>query len=253
MKGLILDVGNTRTKLLHWDGRLHRGTEATDAGLGAPLDFLEAWATPGEPADWAEITTRIAAIRHSYPGCPLAMTTVVPEAECQLTPIIPDLVTVGHRSALPFQVSVADRTAVGSDRYCNLAASWSLGLRTVLVVDIGSATTFDLLLDGVFPGGLIAPGPELALKGLARQTAQLPEIAFLPAPLEAGPDTVSAMTRGAWHVGFGGIQACITGLLDRYGAMPVLVTGGLGHHLEGDLWLHDPHLTLRGAAILAGF
>jgi hypothetical protein len=33
----------------------------------------------------------------------------------------------------------------------------------------------------------------------------------------------------------------------------VLVTGGLGHHLESDQWLHDPHLTLRGAAILAGF
>jgi type III pantothenate kinase len=253
MKGLILDVGNTRTKLLHWDARLHRGTEATVDGLGAPLDFLEAWTTPHESAGWAEITARIEMIRISYAGCPLAMTTVVPEAERQLIPVFPDLVAVGHRSALPFQVGVADRAAVGSDRYCNLAAAWSLGLRTALAVDIGSATTFDLLLDGVFPGGLIAPGPELALIGLTRQTAQLPEVLFQPAPLEAGPDTVSAMARGAWHVGFGGIQSCISGLLERYGVMPVLVTGGLGHHLEGDQWLHDPHLTLRGAAHLAGF
>jgi type III pantothenate kinase len=137
------------------------------------------------------------------------------------------------------------------DRLCNVAAAAAAGLGSALIVDAGTATTFDILLDGSFIGGMIAPGMASAAAGLATQTARLDPVPFGPAAWTAGNDTESAMRAGAWHTGVGGIRHTVKGLVDRYGPLPVILTGGLGVHLVDAGWYFDPHWTLRGAAILS--
>lgn len=250
MSAFILDVGNSRAKLFRWDGPF----QAPIWGAACPplLAAVGQWATPRTGGDWAPVVTgALAALGSGHPG-PLLMTTVVPDALPALQEAIPHLVVVDHRSTLPFACHLDDLAAVGADRYCNMAAAAGAGLASALVVDVGTASTFDLLLDGVFEGGLIAPGPEFALESLARQAARLSPVPFGPEPLEAGRSTAEAMARGAWHTGLGGINWCIEGLKSRYGDLPVILTGGLGGHFTGPGRFFDPHFTLRGAAVLGG-
>ncbi len=96
------------------------------------------------------------------------------------------------------------------------------------MVDAGTATTFDLLRDGVFAGGLIAPGMAFAAQRLGETGARLAPVPFGPAPLDVGRSTAAALAAGGWHAGQGGVRRIVDGLLQRYGALPVVVTGGLG-------------------------
>ncbi|MHB8080338.1 MAG: type III pantothenate kinase, partial [Candidatus Krumholzibacteriia bacterium] len=123
--------------------------------------------------------------------------------------------------------------------------------RDALVVDAGTATTFDLLADGRFRGGLIAPGMAFAARCLGEEAARLSPAPFAPCPLEVGITTAAALQAGAFHVGVRGVLGVVDGLLERYGPRPVAVTGGLGPYLARAGWLHDPDWTLRGALHLA--
>jgi pantothenate kinase type III len=250
MAALILDAGNTRTKVFRWDGPHQRAV----AGPQHPPLLAEVgrWPTPGPREDLSGFLTEIALVCSAPGNGPLVVASVIPRVVDSLRGMDLDLVVVDHQSPLPFTVAVDDPAAVGADRYCNVAAAVAAGLNSALVVDVGTATTFDVLEDGVFLGGLIAPGPEFALQALARHAPRLDPVPFEPAPLEAGENTAAAMTRGGWHFGIGGINWCIDGLLQRHGPLPVMLTGGLGHHLVQSQRRHDPHLTLRGAAHLAG-
>ncbi len=250
MKALILDAGNSRTKLFLWEG----DRQGPRFGTSHPLllEEVQHWETPDRQGDWNGLQERIAATCARYPGRPLVVASVIPEVLAGLEELVPELRVADHRSDLPFASEPPDLAAVGADRFCNLAAVASGGLTSALVVDAGTATTIDLLIDGVFLGGLIAPGPEFALRRLGESAARLEPVAFAPAPLEPGRDTATAMARGAWNTGIGGINWCIDGLGRRYGNPPIVLTGGLGRHLQAEGRFFDPHLTLRGAAALAG-
>ena len=250
MKALILDVGNSRTKLFAWDGP-HQGP-VLKPDHPSLLDLTGQWPTPGKSDDWSSIQQAIREICALNPGVPLVTTSVVPDILAALDHPTLDLVVVDHRCELPFACDIEDGAAVGADRYCNVAAAHGAGLLDALVVDVGTATTFDLLVGGVFIGGLIAPGPEFALKMIGQEAARLKPVPLERAPAEAGKNTREAMIRGGWNVGIGGINSCIEGLVRTYGPLPILLTGGLGHFLMTEGRYHDPHLTLRGAAVLAG-
>lgn len=250
MTAHILDVGNSRSKLFRWDGP----QQAPGAGPACPplLEQVGQWATPRPGGDWSALREGVRGACGPAGGNVLVLATVVPEVLGAIQDAVPQLVVVDHRSARPFACRLEDQAAVGADRYCNMAAAAGAGLRDALVVDVGTATTFDLLLAGVFEGGLIAPGPEFALESLARHAARLEPVPFGPQPLEVGRNTREALARGGWNAGSGGIDRCIEGLRDRYGRLPVILTGGLGRHFLGPDRFYDPHFTLRGAAVLAG-
>ena len=176
---------------------------------------------------------------------------MVPACTEALTAALPTAAVVDHTLALPFAIGVAEPAAVGADRWCNVAAAVARGWRDALVVDAGTATTFDLLVGGCFVGGLIAPGMAFAARRLGEEAARLVPVPFAACPLVAGATTAAAMQAGAFHVGVRGVLGVIEGLLARYGARPVVVTGGLAAHLARPGWLHDPDWTLRGALTLA--
>jgi len=237
-EALIIDAGNTRVTAVSWPG--------------ASLEVVGSWATSAvvakEPTVVAELDDLLAGFASAMP----VLVSVVPEVTTLLREHQADLVEVDHRCELPFAMAVETPAEVGPDRLCNMAAASAAGYRRSLVVDLGTATTFDLLVDGVFIGGLIAPGLEFSARSLGNRAARLKAVPFGPRPLAAGTDTTAAMAAGAWHTGIGGVETVIAGLTQKYGPLQVVLTGGLGFHLAADDRLCDPEWTLRGAAVLAG-
>jgi type III pantothenate kinase len=235
VQALIVDAGNTRTLAVAWPG------DAALPRLGAeppPLDEVAAWER-GAAGDLP-----------GAPDLPVVLVSVVPRETDRLRAARPDLIVVDHRSPLPFALEVAEPSAVGPDRLANVAAARAAGLDDALVVDAGTATTFDLLDAGRFLGGMIAPGMAFAARRLGEDAARLAPVSFGPADWTVGRDTAAAMAAGAWHAGTEGVRGVIRGILAEYGDRPVILTGGLGRHLAWPGAHHDSHWTLRGAAFL---
>ena len=144
---------------------------------------------------------------------------------------------------------------VGADRLVNTVAAYASYGGPLVVVDFGTATTFDVIDDdGNYSGGIIAPGINLSLEALHRAAAKLPRVAIGRPARVIGKDTVSAMQSGI----FWGYVSMIEGLVERiageFGAkLTVVATGGLAplfaeateciDHLDTDL-------TLRGLAMV---
>ncbi len=246
MRVLVLDAGNTRLRAaLAEVGGQWPGPGALDRWPLPSLERLGEVATAaGDPGPWLR---GLAAARAPELA---VMVSVVPRLELLAAAALPGLRLAGLGCDLPFGLDLIAPETVGADRLCNLAAAAAAGLGSALVVDAGTATTFDLLLDGVFVGGLIAPGMAFAARQLGEKAARLAPVPFAPAPLAAGRSTAEALAAGGWHAGIGGVRYIVAGLLDRHGPLPVIVTGGLGIHLA-DLGHHDPDWTLRGALVLA--
>jgi type III pantothenate kinase len=195
-------------------------------------------------------------------------------AACSVVPALTAaLETVAARHERPFLVASAgtvpiairtDRPAdVGPDRLVNALAAARIHGTPALVVDFGTATTFDCVAaDGAFVGGAIAPGLELGLEALAARTAKLPRVELRAPDRAIGRDTTSAIQSGTVL----GYQALADGLIGRIrgeladaaGIAPrdvrVILTGGLSaapwaRALAG-VDAIDPDLTLKGLAIL---
>ena len=164
--------------------------------------------------------------------------------------------TVG---TLPIAVRVDRPAEVGPDRLVNALAAARLHGAPAIVVDFGTATTFDVIApDGAYIGGAIAPGLELGLEALAARTARLPRVELRAPDRAIGRDTASAMQSGTIF----GYQALVAGLLarlraelaDTTGVEPcairTILTGGLSSApwaagIDG-VDAIDPDLTLRG-------
>ena len=172
---------------------------------------------------------------------------------------------VASAGTVPVAIRIDRPGEVGADRLVNALAAHRLYGVPAVVVDFGTATTFDAIgSDGAYLGGAIAPGLALGLDALASRTAKLPRVE-LRAPASAiGRDTVGAIQAGAVL----GHQAMASGLLARIrrevaelvGAdvadVRAILTGGL----SAEPWAReiagvdviDPDLTLKGLAILYG-
>ena len=156
--------------------------------------------------------------------------------------------------ALPYAIDIHRPETIGADRLCNVGGALALGLSRAIVVDLGTANTYDLLWEGRFVGGLIGPGFDLAHRTLAQGTAQLPSVPFARPEELLGRDTAAAITSGSFHQAVGAVSHVVQSLWDRYPDCPVLLTGGLAAVVGSELpfsVLHHPHLTLEGAAFLA--
>ncbi len=172
-------------------------------------------------------------------------------------------VLVASSGTVPLAIRVDRPDEVGADRIVNALAAVRLHGAPAIVVDLGTATTFDCVgPDGAYVGGAIAPGVELGLEALASRTARLPRVALRMPDRAIGRDTAAAMQSGAVF----GHLALASGLLVRLreelaeisGLSPAdvrtLLTGGQSaapwaQGIEG-IDVVDPHLTLKGLAIL---
>lgn len=108
-----------------------------------------------------------------------------------------DPVFVSYKSNLPFKIDLTDPKELGADRISNAAAAVKLYKLPVIVVDSGTATTFDIVDENKnFAGGIIVPGPKIQADSLAKFTSQLPKVKIEAPKGAIGKNTVSAMLSG---------------------------------------------------------
>jgi len=147
---------------------------------------------------------------------------------------------------------------VGADRIVNAVAAREAYGAPVIVLDCGTATTFDVVApNGHYAGGLIVPGLEVSLQALSKRAARLPEVSFAPADTLIGRDTVTSMQAGVYWSNVDGLSGIVRRLraLPGYADAPVIATGGFASGIAGGMdCIHcvEPHLTLQGLNILAG-
>lgn len=149
------------------------------------------------------------------------------------------------------EVRIAKPSEAGADRIVNAVGAFAAHGGPLIVVDSGTATTFDVVgPDGGFEGGVIAPGINLSMQALHQAAAQLPRVAIEQPARAIGKDTVGAMQSGVFWGYIGLIEGLVGRIRKEYGApMKVVATGGVASLFEGatqSIDVFDPDLTVRG-------
>ncbi|MCB2204965.1 type III pantothenate kinase [bacterium] len=172
---------------------------------------------------------------------------------------ISDVRMVQPAAAEFFPTRYRTMETLGADRYCAVLAARSLAGSPVVVIDCGTATTFNVVdREGYFRGGAIAPGIRTAFAALHRHTAQLPELAPAETPV-FGDDSISSIRSGVLHF----TRLALIGMLHEAEEItgpnaPVFVTGGNAPVLKGVglAWPQlefDEYLLARGVIFFLHF
>lgn len=144
---------------------------------------------------------------------------------------------------------------VGADRIANAVAALTLFGSPALVIDFGTATTFDVISDrGEYLGGIIVPGPEISAEALFEKTARLPRIGIKKPPKVIGKNTVHSIQSGLYHGYISLIKGMIDAVNEELEMEPeVIATGGLFHSFIKDMPFishFKQNLTLYGLKII---
>lgn len=228
---LVIDVGNTNTVFA-----LHSGTDWISSWRSA----TDATRTADDYAVWLGTLMRMEGLELSrITGC--IISSVVPQAKFNFRNLSrryfdAEPMFIGEpETKLGVPIRIRRPEQVGADRLVAAIGAHILYEGSKLVIDSGTATTFDLVgPDGGFEGGIISPGINLSMRALHDAAAQLPRIAIQKPPQVIGQDTVSAMQSGV----FWGYVDLIDGLVNRVkeeysGSLKVIATGGVASLFEG--------------------
>lgn len=161
-------------------------------------------------------------------------------------------------SPVPVRLDVDHPLEVGADRIANTLAATELYRRDTVVVDLGTATTFDCITaDGTFVGGVIAPGPATGLDQLARATARLPQVEVAPPERVIGRNTLECLRSGGFYSVVDGIDGVVRRILEEWERDALVVaTGGLARLVATHCRTVNrvvPALTITGLAIAARY
>jgi type III pantothenate kinase len=222
---LVIDAGNTNTVFAVFSGEklIGQWRMATDAKRTADeycVWLLQIMAY--EKIDPKEIKAAI-------------MSSVVPQVNFALRMLTrkyfqTELMIVGEPAVkLGIQAKIDRPGEVGADRLVNAIAAWHKHTKPLVIVDFGTATTFDVVDDkGDYIGGIIAPGVNLSLEALHRAAAKLPNVAVERPAQVIGKDTISAMQSGIYYGYVSLIEGIVKRITEEYGKkMIVIATGGL--------------------------
>ncbi|MEP2989108.1 MAG: type III pantothenate kinase [Parasphingorhabdus sp.] len=250
---LAIDAGNTNVvfALFEGDEVRARWRIATDARRTA--DEYVVWLRQLLELEGLDISDVDAVIIGTVVPRALHNLTVLSEKYFGVTPIVAGRGDAGWGIAL----DIPQPDSLGADRALNVIAAHEKYKQDVVIIDFGTATTFDVAdYEGAYKGGVIAPGINLSLDALVGKTAQLPRIA-LESP--GSKNVIGTTTETQMLIGiFWGYVAMIEGLVERTKVQigrptTIVATGGLAvlfdehtdvfDHLESDL-------TLQGLFIL---
>jgi type III pantothenate kinase len=166
-----------------------------------------------------------------------------------------EVVSVGPSSGLSITLDVEEPLSVGADRIANTLAAREIYRRDTVVVDLGTATTFDCITsEGVFLGGVISPGVPAGLEWLAARTAKLPFVELRPPRVVIGRRTETCIQSGVFYQAVEGVDGIVRRIKEEWGKPDacVAVTGGFASTIGPHLTAIDeiePYLTLYGLAI----
>ncbi len=244
---LAIDSGNTNVVFSVYDGDASKGLWRCSNNPRRTADEYMVWLMQLmelEGVDRTRIDTAIIA-------------SVAPEALFHLVTLCHryfgcEPLVVGEAGVdLGIEVRMDRPEQVGADRLVNAVAAHDRYRRPLIVVDFGTATTFDIVDgDGNYCGGVIAPGINLSLEALYQAASKLPRVDIRRTEKVIGKATIPAMQSGI----FWGYVGLIEGLIQRIRAewgvadMPVVATGGLApmfaeatslfDHIDRDLTIH---------------
>lgn len=245
---LVFDVGNTETTVGVFDGEtLHSHWRLTTDVTRTPDELALTLRGLLSAAEIGPRQLQGAAIGSVVPS----MTDPLSEACALLAGVRP--VVVDARSPLPITLDVTEPLTVGADRIINTLAASRLHGSDTIVVDLGTATTYDCITaEGVFLGGVIAPGIRTSAETLFRRTSKLPATELVAPARVIGRRTEDCIRSG---VVLGAADA-VDGLVRRIKqewptdrAPVVIATGGLAPMIAplcATIDRVDPYLTLVG-------
>lgn len=243
---LAIEQGNTNTLFAVHDGKdwIAQWRTATEASR-----------TADEYAVWLNQLLEMAGLKlAALDAC--IISTVVPQSLFNLRNLSrrylkAEPLVVGENATLGIDIRIEKPSEAGADRLVNAVGGFVKYGGPLILVDSGTATTFDVVgADGGFEGGVIAPGINLSMQALHQAAARLPRIGIEKPDHVIGRGTVEAMQSGVFWGYVGLIDSLIERIKAEYGKpMKVVATGGVASLFEGattriDAFDHD--LTIRG-------
>ena len=244
---LTIDVGNTNTTFALYEGDEQRAEwrMATDSRRTADEYFV-----------WLDHLMQLGGYRRDAVA-DVVLATVAPQTLFNLRTLAKTyfgaqaLVIGDPDCEIGIPVRLPRPQEVGADRVVNARAALTTYGPDLIILDFGTATTFDVVDgDGAYAGGVIAPGVNLSLAALHQAAAKLPRVAVERPAAVVGTDTVSAMQSGVYWGYVGLIEGICRRIMHERGtAMRVVGTGGLSAlFAKGTEVIDavDPSLTMRG-------
>jgi type III pantothenate kinase len=242
---LAIDCGNTNTVFSIWNGQKFLCTWRIATDHKRTADEYHVWLSSLMMLTKTEAHITKAIISSTVPRVVFNL-RVLCDRYFGCRPLV-----VGKPDcALPVAPRVDQGTTVGPDRLVNTVAGFDRHGGNLIVVDFGTATTFDVVdHDGAYVGGVIAPGVNLSLEALHMAAAALPHI-DVAKPLRAiGTNTVACMQSGVYWGYIGLVEGIVREVCrERDTPMKVIATGGLAslfaqgtelfHAIEDDLTMH---------------
>lgn len=248
---LVVDVGNTNMTLGVFQGetmeatfRMMTKTPRTSDEYGVMItQLLKNNGISAEQIEGSIIASVVPDVMHSLTGAMIKY--------LHSTPLI-----VGPGVKTGIKVVTEDPRAIGADRIVDAVAAYELYGGPVLVLDFGTATTYDLILeDGKFAAGITAPGIRICSEALWQKTAKLPNIEIKTPPSILAQETISSMQAGLMYGQIGQTEYIIRKVKEESGLdnMKVVATGGLGRLIADEtdtIDIYDSTLTLNGLRLI---
>ncbi|WP_158968410.1 type III pantothenate kinase [Chachezhania sediminis] len=247
---LAIDCGNTNTVFSIWDGETFLATWRTSTDGRRTADQYYVWFSALLQLHKIEAQISDVIVSSTVPRVVFNL-RVFADRYYHTRPLV-----VGKPDChLPIDVRVDTGTAVGPDRLVNTVAAYDLFGGDAIVVDFGTATTFDVVgNDGAYVGGVIAPGVNLSLEALHMAAAALPHVDISKPQRVVGTNTVACMQSGIFW-GYIGLvrEICARIKAERDRPMRVIATGGLAPLFQQSVDLFDEFvddLTMHGLSVI---
>ena len=245
---LVVDVGNTNITLgLFEDERIVGNYRMTTT-------------TPRTSDEFGYIIKGILG-KHADSVEGIIISSVVPNIMYSLTNgfkkyfgIAPYIVGPGTKTGI--KLTTPNPKEIGADRIVDAVAGYTIYGGPVIVIDFGTATTYDLITeDGSFVAGITSPGIRISAKALWQDTAKLPEIEIKKPESILAKDTITSMQAGLVYGYIGQTEYIIDKIKEEsgYADCKVVATGGLGRVICDEtkkIDIYDQDLTLKGLKII---
>lgn len=244
---LAVDVGNTNIVFALYDGATQKGMWRCMTDSGRTSDEYLAFLSQHFELKNVKISDVTDVI----------VSSVVPDVDFAIRKLCQDgfstkPIFVGKDTgSLGIEIKIDRPSELGADRLVNTFAVHKEYKCAAIVLDFGTATTFDIVdKDGNFCGGVIAPGPNLSLEALHLAAAKLPSVAVKKPKSALATNTVDAMQSGIFWGYVGLVEKILEKLISELGERPkIIATGGLSNLFRHDIPsidIIDEDLTLKG-------
>ncbi|WP_147106019.1 type III pantothenate kinase [Tateyamaria sp. syn59] len=250
---LTIDCGNTNTVFSIWDGTQFLATWRTSTEWQRTADQYYVWLSTLMEFQKLDVEITDVIISSTVPRVVFNL-RVLCDRYFNCRPYV-----VGKSDCLlPAPPRVDEGTQIGPDRLVNTAGAYDRCGGDLIVVDFGTATTFDVVAsDGAYVGGVIAPGVNLSLEALHSAAAALPHVDITKPQAVVGTNTVACMQSGVFW-GYVGLvrEICARIKAERDRDMRVISTGGLAPLFQQSETLFDDFqddLTMHGLTVIHRF